>query len=134
MCEFQQQFMFARAPMKHILIIDDDASVRDVLREIVSSFGYEPHPVNSAKEAVSMLSRRKIDLIFLDISMPEITGDQLLDFIRKKGFQTPVVVISAHVDEDVEKRMRAAGINGILTKPFEVADVIDQMEEAMVRR
>ena len=66
--------------------------------------------------------------------MPEITGDQLLDFIRKKGFQTPVVVISAHVDEDVEKRMRAAGINGILTKPFEVADVIDQMEEAMVRR
>ena len=81
-----------------------------------------------------MLSRRKIDCNFLDISIPEIARDQLLDFILKKGFQTPVVVISAHVDEDVEKRMRAARINGILTKPFEVADVIDQMEEAMVRR
>ena len=87
--------------MKHILIIDDDPSVRDVLREIVSTFGYEPHPVDSAKEAVTTLTKGKVDLIFLDISMPEITGDQLLEFIRKKGFMTPVVVISAHIDQEV---------------------------------
>ena len=120
--------------MKHIMIIDDDAAIRDVLREIVSTFGYEPHPVDSAKEAVSMLTRGRIDLIFLDILMPEITGDQLLEFIRKKGVQAPVVVVSAHVEEEVEKRMRAAGISSILEKPFEVADVIDHMEEALVRR
>jgi CheY-like chemotaxis protein len=120
--------------MKHIMIIDDDPAVRDVLREIVSTFGYTPHPVDSAKDAVAMLTKGRIDLIFLDISMPEITGDQLLEFIRKKGFQTPVVVVSAHVDEEVEKRMRASGISGIIQKPFEVAEVIDQMEEAMVRR
>ena len=117
--------------MKHILIIDDDSAVRDVLREIVATFGYAAHEVDSAKDAVSMLSTRKIDLIFLDISMPEISGDQLLAFIRKKGFQTPVVVVSAHVDEEVEKRMRESGINSILEKPFEVADVIDQMELAL---
>ena len=70
--------------MKHILIIDDDSAVRDVLREIVATFGYEAHEVDSAKDAVSMLSTRKIDLIFLDISMPEISGDQLLAFIRKR--------------------------------------------------
>ncbi len=50
--------------MKHILIIDDDPTVRDVLQEIVSSFGYEPHPVDSAKETVSMLTKRRIDLIY----------------------------------------------------------------------
>ena len=119
--------------MKHILIIDDDPSVRDVLAEIVATFGYEAHQVDSAKDAVSTLSTRKIDLIFLDISMPEITGDQLLGFIRKKGFQTPVVVISAHIDEEVERRMRESGISGMLEKPFEVADVIDQMEAALDR-
>jgi len=120
--------------MKHILIIDDDPAVRDVLNEIVATFGYDPHPVDSAKEAVSRLTKGRIDLIFLDISMPEITGDQLLEFIRKKGFQTPVVVISAHVDEAVEARLRAAGVSGILEKPFEVSDVIDLMEEALTRQ
>lgn len=120
--------------MKHILIIDDDAAVRDVLVEIVSTFGYQPHPVDSAKEAVSTLTKGKVDLIFLDISMPEITGDQLLEFIRKKGITIPVVVISAHIDEEVEKRMRASGVSGMLEKPFEVADVIDLMEAAMTRR
>jgi len=73
-------------------------------------------------------------VIFLDISMPEITGDQLLDFIRKKGVRTPVVVVSGHVEEEVEKRMRTAGISGILEKPFEVADVIDLMEAALVHK
>ena len=120
--------------MKQILIIDDDGSVRDVLREIVSTFGYAPHPVDSAKEAVSMLTKGRIDLIFLDISMPEISGDQLLEFIRKKGFKTPVVVVSAHIEAEVEERMRASGISGILEKPFEVADVIDLMEEALARK
>ena len=120
--------------MKHILIVDDDAAVRDVLTEIVSTFGYTPHPADSAKEAVATLMKGKIDLIFLDISMPEITGDQFLGFIRKKGIQTPVVVVSAHIDEQVEARMREAGISSVIEKPFEVADVIDLMEEAMTRR
>jgi DNA-binding NtrC family response regulator len=48
--------------MKQILIIDDDASVRDILTEIVSSYGFEPHTVDSAKEAVSLLSRSKMDV------------------------------------------------------------------------
>lgn len=120
--------------MKHILIIDDDAAVREVLQEIVGTFGYKPHPVDSAKDAVSMLAKQRIDLIFLDISMPEITGDQLLEFIRKKGVGTPVVVISAHVTDEVEEKMRGAGISGIIQKPFEVGDVIDLMEEALTRR
>ncbi|HAA75181.1 TPA: hypothetical protein DCE37_08690 [Candidatus Latescibacteria bacterium] len=113
--------------MKRILIIGDDPSVLDVLQEILSTFGYSAHTVDSAKEAVSALSTERVDLIFQDISMPEITGGQLLDFIRKKGFQTPVVVISAHIEEEVEKRMRAAGVGGMIEKPFEVAEVLDVM-------
>ncbi len=65
--------------------------------------------------------------------MSKITGDQLLDFIRKKGFTTPVVFISAHIDEEAEARMRAAGISGVLEKPFEVSDAIDLMEAAMTK-
>ena len=57
-----------------------------------------------------------------------------MDIIRKKGFKTPVVVVPAQVNEDVEKRMRAAGINGVLVKPYEASIVIDLMEGVMVRK
>ena len=117
--------------MKRILIVDDDSSIRDVLSEIVTTYGYEAFLAQSAKEAVSTLTKGRIDAIFLDISMPDIRGDQLLDFLRKKGFKTPVVVISAHIDEEVERQLKAAGVEGILEKPFEVGDVIDEMEKAL---
>lgn len=50
-----------------------------------------------------------------------------MDIIRKKGFKNTVVVFPARVNQDVEKRMRATGINGVLVKPFEAPIVIDLM-------
>ena len=120
--------------MRRILIVDDDPSVREVLQEIVTTYGYEAVVTGSARDAVSILAKERVSLVLLDLAMPDITGDQFLDFIRKKGFKTPVVVVSAHVDEEREKHLREAGISGIVHKPFEVAKVIDEMESAMTRR
>jgi CheY-like chemotaxis protein len=114
-----------------VLIVDDDPDVSDVLREIVDTYGYQAFVTNSAKEAAAILAKEKIRLILLDLAMPGITGDQFLEFIRKQGFQVPVVVVSAHVDEEREKSLRAAGISGIVKKPFEVGQVIDEMEKAL---
>ena len=116
---------------RRILIVDDEPAVRDLLSEIVTTCEDEALTVGSAREAISMLARERISLILLDLAMPEITGDQFLSFIRKKGFKTPVVVVSAHVDEEVEARLKEAGISGIVHKPFEVAEVIDEMEKAL---
>ena len=63
--------------------------------------------------------------------MPDVEGDRLLDFLRKKGFKTPVVVVSAHIEDDVRERLVASGVSGIIEKPFEVSDVIDEMERAL---
>ena len=120
--------------MKRILIVDDDPSVRDVLGEIVTTFGYEALMAESAKEAVATLTKGGIHLIFLDIAMPEVTGDRLLDFLRKKGFKTPVVVVSAHVEDAVREHLTEIGVSGIIQKPFEVSDVIDEMERALTRK
>ena len=117
--------------MKQILIVDDDPSVQDVLSEIVSTYGLGALVAVSAKEAIATLASQKVDVILLDISMPDIAGDQFLSFIRKKGFQVPVVVVSGQVDEEMEKRLKEAGISGIVRKPFEVADVIDAVEKAL---
>ena len=117
--------------MTHVLIVDDDPSVSEILREIVETYGWQATDVQSAKDAATVLAKGQVSLILLDLSMPGITGDQFLEFIHKKGFKTPVVVISAHIDEGRETVLRNVGISDVVLKPFEVADVIDAMEKAL---
>ncbi|MDP6039029.1 MAG: response regulator [Candidatus Latescibacteria bacterium] len=117
--------------MPRVLIVDDDPSIRQVLHEIVTIYGYDCETAESAKEGISLLAQKRIDLVMLDLQMPDITGEQFLDFIRKKGIRTPVVVVSAHVDKDIAKKLGEIGINGIITKPFEVDRVIDVMNRAL---
>ena len=119
--------------MPRVLIVDDDQSIRQVLHEIVTVYGYECETAQSAKEAISMLTQKPIHLVMLDLQMPDISGDQFLSFIRKKGIRTPVVVVSAHVDKDMARQLGKAGISGIVTKPFEVERVIDVMDRALGR-
>ncbi|MBT4140000.1 MAG: response regulator [Candidatus Latescibacteria bacterium] len=117
--------------MPCVLIVDDELSIRQVLQEIVTVYGYEAQTAQSAKEALGILPKKKIDLIMLDLSMPDITGEKFLDFIRKQGFKTPVVVVSAHVDKEMAQTLGKMGISGIVTKPFEVERVIDVMNNAL---
>lgn len=119
--------------MARVLVVDDDQAIRQVLHEIVTVYGYDCETAQSAKEAISLLTQKRIDLVMLDLQMPDITGDQFLDFIRKKGIRTPVVVVSAHVDQDMARQLGQSGISGIITKPFEVDRVIDVMDRALER-
>ena len=117
--------------MPRILIVDDDMSIRQVLKEIVTVYGYTALMSDSARDAISMLAKEKVDLVLLDLRMPEISGEEFLDFIRKKGFKTPVVVVSAHVDKEMARSLGKMGISGIISKPFEVERVIDVMNRAL---
>ena len=117
--------------MPHVLIVDDDLAIREVLHEIVTVYGYEATAAESAREAIGILAKEKIHLVLLDLQMPDISGDQFLEFMRKKGFQTPVVVVSAHVNKDTARELGEIGIHGIVSKPFEVERVIDVMNRAL---
>ena len=117
--------------MRRILIVDDEPAVVELLEEIITTYGDTALAASSAKEAVTLLTKERVHLILLDLSMPEITGEQFLDFIQKKGANVPVVVASANVDEEREKSLKEAGVKGIIRKPFEVGQVIDEIERAL---
>jgi DNA-binding NtrC family response regulator len=117
--------------MPRVLIVDDELSIRQVLEEIVTVYGYEAETAMSAKEALGILPKIKIDLVMLDLNMPDIPGEKFLEFIRKQGIKTPVVVVSAHVDKEMAQALGRLGISGIVTKPFEVGRVIDVMNRAL---
>ncbi len=117
--------------MKRILIVDDEPAVVELLEEIIDTYGLTPLTASSAREAVSLLTKERVDMILLDLSMPEITGEQFLDFIQKKGANIPVVVVSANVDDEREESLKEAGAKGFIRKPFEVGQVIDEIERLL---
>ena len=118
----------------HILIADDEASIRFVLREALETAGHEIDEVETGDEALEALSRGGYDLAFLDIRMPGPSGLDLLERIDALGVDTSAVIITAQntMDNAVEAMKR--GALDYLVKPFPLAAAVSLAEKALRSR
>jgi two-component system, NtrC family, nitrogen regulation response regulator NtrX len=82
-----------------ILVVDDEASIRDTLRMILEYEGYDVIQAATGEEAVRLIEREAPDLVFLDIKMPGMDGLDVLQKVRHLTDSTPIVVISGHVEQ-----------------------------------
>ena len=88
------------APLKpRILVVDDEASIRDTLRMILEYEGYDVLQAATGEDGVRMIEREAPDLVFLDIKMPGMDGLEVLQKVRHLTDSTPIVVISGHVEQ-----------------------------------
>ncbi|MEI6426768.1 MAG: response regulator [Pseudanabaena sp. ELA607] len=104
----------------HILVVDDKPSNLRLLNEILPQKGFYAHPVPNANLALATLERVKIDLILLDILMPEVDGYTLCQIIKEnpKIKHIPVIFITA-IDEILDRgKAFTVGGEGYITKPF----------------
>jgi len=106
--------------MRHILIIDDDVHIGNMLYEVLSSEGYKVSRAYSGTEAVLLLSNMKPDLILLDLMLPGLSGEEILPQI--KGI--PVIIISAKVDIDNKVNLLLGGASDYVTKPFDTKELL----------
>lgn len=105
---------------KHILIIDDDIHIGDVLKEILDREGYRVSHAYSGTEALFVLSQSKPDLVLLDLMLPGLNGEEVLPHI--KGL--PVIVVSAKVDIDSKVELLLGGAVDYVTKPFHSKELL----------
>ncbi len=113
-----------------VLVVDDEAGVRSVLEQILQLKGYTVHGVASGREALEYLKARPVDLVLSDVVMPEISGLELLQVIKKQYPHIGVVIITGHGDVYTVKQALSLGADEYLTKPFrgdEVALIIERM-------
>lgn len=102
-----------------ILIVDDEPDMVGMIGEWLELRGYEVDRVSEGAKALELLKSRKYDLAFLDLSMPEITGLELLDYIKNNAPATKAVMISAYPYPLVEDLFaHAIGIDDYISKPF----------------
>jgi DNA-binding NtrC family response regulator len=117
--------------MPSILIVDDDAALRDSLAETVRDFGHEPRPAVSGREALGILASEKIHGVLLDLQMPGgMDGIEVLRRIRTQANSPPVVVLTAFASAENTIEAMRIGAFDHLTKPVgrqELRDLLARM-------
>ena len=107
----------------HILIVDDSAIVRAVVRKAVGLTGLDVarvHEAGDGNEALEVLRRDPVDLVLADVNMPAMSGVQLLESMQRDAAlaTTPVIMISSDHSEARREEVRRSGARAYLTKPF----------------
>ena len=113
--------------MSHILIIDDDVHIGNMLEELLVREGYQVSRAYSGTEALLVLSAAKPDLVLLDLMLPGLSGEEVLPKI--KG--VPVIVLSAKADVDSKVSLLLDGAVDYITKPFDTKELLARVTVAL---
>lgn len=118
--------------MKKILVIDDDPSVLDTYKKLLTRCGYETMTAGNASEVLGDLEKfQGAELIIMDYKMPLIDGLSLLAELKKKGFLSKVILISAYLTDDIERRAKFLGVERIFRKPVDISKLKESIKEAL---
>ena len=117
---------------KHILIVDDDTRICDLLEKFLSKNGYLVSAVHSAEQARQILAGLEFDLIILDVMMPRESGIELTSHLREKN-KTPIILLTAKGDAEDRILGLEAGADDYLPKPFEPMELLLRIK-AVLRR
>jgi two-component system, LuxR family, response regulator FixJ len=114
-----------------VFVVDDDASVRQSMRRLLTSVGYDVVVCGSAAEFLSLPNRPRPSCLVTDLRMPGKTGLDLQEALRRSGRELPLIVSSGQADAATAARVRAAGALRFLVKPFDVRDLLAAVSEAL---
>jgi FixJ family two-component response regulator len=117
-----------------ISVVDDDASVRVALNNLLSSQGYMVHTFASAEEFLRSAHLDESSCVIADVQMPIMSGLDLLTHMRTKGFSAPFILITAFPEESIRARALKAGATCFLAKPFAAPTLITCVETALKLR
>ncbi len=113
-----------------ILIIDDERSIRNSLKEILMDEGYDVEVAENGADGCAMVEKEKYDVIFCDIKMPEMDGMEVLDRFNQMGLDAAVVMISGHGDIDTAVDCIKRGAFDFIQKPLDLNRILITIKNA----
>jgi FixJ family two-component response regulator len=116
-----------------ISIVDDDASVREGLADLVSSMGCQPKTFQRAEHFLKSHWLRNASCLIADVQMPEMTGLELYSALEDLGVKIPTILITAFPNNDDRERALNAGVSRYLTKPFKKGELIKCIRSTLGR-
>lgn len=117
---------------KKILIMDDDPTIADLLREALADEGYETHMTTQSLRFFDAVTEVRPDLVLLDLMMQYLDGRDELKLMEMGQFNIPVIVVTAFLDADKEaEEFRKAGVVHIVYKPFDLDQLVELVKETI---
>jgi two-component system KDP operon response regulator KdpE len=118
--------------MSHaVLVVDDEPPIRKLLRMGLATQGYAIFEAPSGRVALELLARETIDLVILDLGLPDMRGHDLLRRIREDHRDLPVVVLSSRDDEPGKVEALDLGADDYVTKPFGMGELLARLRAAL---
>jgi CheY-like chemotaxis protein len=122
-------------PPCRVLLVDDEAIVRGQLRRSLELRGYTVVEAADGRDALAALVPAggvapAIDVVILDMTMPDLDGSEVLRQLRAAGSHVPVVVSSGYLDIAVERRLARGEFQGFLAKPYSASELVSAIERA----
>ncbi|MBA2848584.1 two-component system response regulator PilR (NtrC family) [Thermosulfuriphilus ammonigenes] len=117
--------------MAHLLIVDDDRSLRQFLDILFSKDGYQVFTAETGKEALKLMEKQPVDVVLADIRMPEMDGLSLLKEIKGRWPQIPVIMITAFASMDTAVSAMREGAFDYVTKPFNLSELRETVARAL---
>ncbi len=118
---------------EHILIVDDDNDVLELLEYSLSNAGYDVMGFLNTKHVRQVLLEEKIDLIIMDRNLPDIEGSLYIEMLRNKNITTPVIFLSAKDDLKDIKEGFLRGADDYITKPFDLEELLLRVKAVLKR-
>lgn len=116
--------------MALILIMDDSFFHRAFIREVVQEEGYEFIEAKDGIEGLQTITSQPPDCILMDLLMPKMNGLEFLKIIRDRGYNIPIIVLTADIQSRVRKQCMELGANGFIEKPPDRNELIKEIKKA----
>ena len=114
-----------------ISIVDDDESVLEGTKCLIRSLGYNAETFSSAEEFLDSGRVNGTACLITDVQMPGLSGPELQDRLIADGYRTPVILMTAYLEERMRERVLNAGAIGYLSKPFSEDRLIECLDKAL---
>ncbi len=103
-----------------VLVVDDEEPIQEMFKLFLKKTGFSRLIVGTGKEAVAALEKQKFDLCFLDLQLPDLTGDQVYAFAKQKHPNLPIVIITGYPDSEMLDNILKYGAVTVLKKPLQL--------------
>ncbi len=116
----------------HILVVDDDAAVRDVLTRFLRRRGYRVGIAANGEEALNAVRDHDPDLMLLDIHLPKLSGLDVLQELQSGNLQTRTIALSGMPDDEMVQSTKELGAVAFLAKPFDFTSLTAEISANLV--
>lgn len=110
------------------LIVDDEEDILEIIQDRLEAYGFTVVTAGTGREALNKMAVEKFDGIFMDVKMPEMSGIEALEEIRKTDKQTPIIIITSSSTREAAIEAIAKGANEYVLKPFEWEELKAKIE------